>query len=161
MTISLILALVGVLELRSDSITILGLELVVNQKRLVSLFQIATVFALLLFAIRIAQAFPKDWHRFISYRDRKWEKRIRHELNELEAELRGDHPGPFGDDYDSSFLEEHWERRQKRQRLLEIRLLSTHFFGYFLDVALPCILALTVIMNPELLASFLPIALKH
>ena len=157
-TSSLMLMIFSNIQLRNDSLKILGLEIVVSEESIVAVLKLVVLLSLVAFLAIQAAKLPRLIARQMKKRDERWWSPISREIDDYHAQGDSDYNHMIEQeaaaaqyrDWDDDALAEWHSRKQKRIKVQSYYRTIVTFTKTISRIAWPLSLAVVALCAPQL-----------
>ena len=156
---AIFLLVVSNLSIASDSITLLGLEVLVSQTAIVAATRTVLIFCLIAFFLSWVELFPLRYARFRRNRDHDWWQPLKESIDQHYRDLdpslddareyhefRRDNP-----DWDDEFYEEKHQRKLRRLAIIKAHRPIAFTVRSFSNFLWPILLSIIALFFPEVI----------
>ena len=151
--ISIALILVSNLELTSDRLKVVGLEIIISQDKLIAVLKLALIVATSAFVLAILETVPKKIARIKRYFDARWWEPIQSDIDSFHRQMDPNYDYDFArePEWDEEAYIEKVNRQKKR---LKIAMLTRPIVVFTRSVAnylWPLSLLIVALFHPDLI----------
>lgn len=158
-SVSVVLLIFKNLELASNQLTLLGLEIIISKPSIVSATTVVLIITIIAFVFAFAEKFPKRYAHYKRRSDDKWWKPIEKEIddyhNNQDPDREYSHQHDIDPDWDDMAYSEKSKRSQKRRKILNWYRPITTITRLVSNFLWPILIAAVSLFYPEIALEFI------